>query len=78
MSIDDTIRSLVDRYRNPEEVERQFARLLQEDPRLREAYSEWCAELGYAPKWGYRERVREIFEQEGSVWDSLTEFEDEL
>lgn len=70
------IRSLIDHNRNIDAVEREFSRMLEDDDQLRADYEEWCTDLGYPRKSGYREYIQELFEVEGSVWDSLTEFED--
>ena len=45
-----------------------------DDEKLKEAYMDWCEELGLSPKTGYVDYIEEILESENSVWDSLSEF----
>lgn len=77
MDIEDMIRTIIDQYRSVDVVESEFLRMLHEDMELRNAYEEWCTDMGYSPKTGYMEYIQDVFESENSIWDTLTEFEDE-
>lgn len=77
MSIEDTIRTLIDQHRNIAAVEAEFALLLRDNSKFHELYNDWCTDLGYSTRTGYKECIKEIFDSEDSVWDSLSEFEDQ-
>ena len=74
MDIEETIRAIIDQHRSIDFVESEFQRQLNDDEKLKEAYMDWCEELGLTPKTGYVDYIEEILESENSVWDSLSEF----
>lgn len=77
IEIEDVIQSLIDQHGSIDFVESEFLRMINEDADLKNAYYEWCEGLDYSPKTGYKEYIEEVFESKDSIWDTLTEFEDE-
>lgn len=69
MDIEETIRAIIDQHRSIDFVESEFQRQLNDDEKLKEAYMDWCEELGLSPKTGYVDYIEEILESENSVWD---------
>ncbi len=77
IDIEEIIHTLIDQNGSIDFVESEFARMIDNDSELKNAYKEWCDDLGYSQKSGYKDYIEEVFESQDSVWDTLTEFEDE-
>ncbi len=77
IEIEDVIQSLIDQHGSIDFVESEFLRMINEDADLKNAYNEWCEVLDYSPKTGFKEYIEEVFESKDSIWNALTEFEDE-
>lgn len=77
MDIEYTIQAIIDQHRSFDFVQSEVQRRLNEDPDFKEAYLEWCENLGLSPKTGYVELIEEILESRNSVWDTLSEFGDD-
>lgn len=77
MDIEYTIQAIIDQHRSFDFVQSEVQRRLNEDSDFKEAYLEWCENLGLSPKTGYIELIEEILESRNSVWDTLSEFGDD-
>ena len=72
--ISDLLRELLDRFSNTSELDREFRRMLRDDPSLKDDYDVWCDDRGYKPATGYRDYIDEIVESQDSIWDTYHEF----
>lgn len=72
--ISDILRELLDRHSNTSALDREFKRLLRDDPTLQDDYAEWCEDHGYKQETGFRDFIDEIVESQDSFWDSYHEF----
>lgn len=72
--ISDLLRELLDRYSNTSQLDREFRRMLRDDPALAEDYEVWCEDQGYKTSTGFRDYINEIVESQDSFWDSYHEF----
>ena len=72
--ISDLLRELLDRYSNTGELDREFLRMLRDDPNLRDEYEVWCDDHGYKTSTGFRDFIDEIVESQDSFWDTYHEF----
>lgn len=54
-------------------AESEFKRLMYEDPEIRSAYRMWCEEEDTTEKYGFIVFCQERFDQEESLWDTLTD-----
>ncbi|MBQ9217745.1 MAG: hypothetical protein IJ724_13730 [Muribaculaceae bacterium] len=72
--ISDLLRELLDRYSNTGELDREFRRMLRDDPNLRDEYEVWCDDHGYKTSTGFRDFIDEIVESQDSFWDTYHEF----
>ena len=58
-------------------AESQFKQLLIDEPDLRKAYREYCREQGTSERNGFIEFCETYCSERDSVWDSLTDYNDE-
>ncbi|MBD5346795.1 MAG: hypothetical protein HDR92_06655 [Bacteroides sp.] len=58
-------------------AERAFKHDLSEDPELKQAYKEWCHEVGSSEKRGFSDYCEEYLDRQNEVWDSLNDFDNE-
>ena len=72
--ISDLLRELLGRYSNTVELDREFRRMLRDDPNLRDEYEVWCDDHGYKTSTGFRDFIDEIVESQDSFWDTYHEF----
>ena len=58
-------------------AEAEFKRTLVDDPELRKAYKEYCREQGTSEKNGFLEFCETYCHDQNSVWDSLSDYDNE-
>lgn len=68
---------LLEHSRTVDVADAEFRRIMADDPELRDAYREWCRENGYNPRTGFRDYAEEYLENRESVWDSLSDFDED-
>ncbi len=71
--ISEILRALLDQLSNTEEVEREFAEMMNDDPQLEEDYKLWCEDMGYGYKTGYQDFIDEQMRDREDFWDSMNE-----
>lgn len=54
-----------------------FKKALHEDPQLREDYSEWCLAVGSTEKNGFTDFCEEFLSNQDSIYDSLSDYNDD-
>lgn len=75
--IENYFRELLKEHRSVDIAESEFKKTMAEDPDLRERYSEWCHVVGSSERKGFRDFCDEYMERMDSVWESLTDYDDE-
>lgn len=60
-----------------DDAEAEFKRMTGEDPDLRRQYREWCHEMGYSERNGFRDYCQEYLDGQNEIWDSLTDYDNE-
>ncbi len=58
-------------------AEAEFKRAIAEDDELHEQYRQWCREVGNTEKRGFLDFCEEYLATQNSVWDSLSDYDDE-
>lgn len=71
--IADILRSLLDQFTSVSEAETAFARMLDDDNRLKSEYKEWCHARGVSTRSGYQNYLDELLESRDSIWENLNE-----
>lgn len=74
--ITDLFTSLLQEFRIIEVANREFQRMLDEDAELKADYAEWCEASGYSERDGFNEFAEEYIENQNSIWDSLTDYDE--
>ncbi len=59
------------------DAEAEFKRMIGEDSDLRRNYREWCHEMGYTERNGFREYGLEYLDGKNEIWNYLTDYDDE-
>lgn len=54
----------------------EFKKDLHEDQQLREAYKEWCHNVGSSEKNGFIDYAEEYMESQNDVWNNLSDFDE--
>lgn len=68
---------LLHQHRSVDIANDAFKKQLNDDPDLKTAYSEWCAETGNSEKNGFIDFCEEYLENQDSIYDSLSDYNDE-
>lgn len=69
--------ALLQEHRSIDIADDVFKKMIAEDPALRSEYSDWCHESGYTEKRGFADFCEEYLENQDSIFDSLSEYNDE-
>ena len=69
--------SLLVSFRSVDLAWREFNRMADDDPQLKEQYASWCEENGYTERYGFKDYAEEYIENQNSIWDSLTDYDAE-
>lgn len=75
--ITDIFVSLLNECKSSDIAEAEFKRIIADDAQLREKYTEWCHENGSSFRNGFLDFCEEYLDNRNSVWDSLTDFDDQ-
>ena len=75
--ITELFESLLVSFRSVDLAEREFNRMIDDDPQLKEQYGAWCEENGFTERYGFSEFATEYIENQNSIWDSLTDYDAE-
>lgn len=75
--ITDIFIKLLEECGSTDVAEAEFKRRLADDPELKENYNEWCHIHGYSFRHGFLDFCDEYLDHKNSVWDSLTDYDDE-
>ncbi|MDE5684938.1 MAG: hypothetical protein K2I26_00105 [Paramuribaculum sp.] len=64
-------------YGSVDIAESEFKKHLHEDPELKAAYKEWCAEVGSSDKRGFSDYCEEYLDSQDDIWNTLSDYNDE-
>lgn len=57
-------------------AESEFKMALHDDPEMKQAYREWCREVGSTEKNGFLDYCHEFMDSQDEVWNSLNDFDE--
>ena len=75
--ITDIFNSYLANHKSVDIAESAFKHDLSEDPELRQAYKDWCHEVGSSEKKGFLDYSDEYLARQDEVWDSLNDYDNE-
>lgn len=68
---------LIEQNKSLDIAQAEFKRILNDDPDLKAAYSDWCQSEGYSERDGFREFCEQYMESQDNIWDQLRDYDDE-
>ena len=68
-----TFNELLRSYGSVDMAEAEFKRLMVDDPKLYDAYREWCELNGHTERRGFLDYAEEYIENQNSIWDTLSD-----
>lgn len=68
---------LLESCRSIDVADAEFKRIIADDEDLRQQYRDWCTENGHTPRAGFTDFADEYYADRESVWDTLSDFDDE-
>lgn len=75
--ITELFETLLRNFRSVDVANLELQRMIDEDSDLKNEYAEWCEENGYSERYGFVEFAEEYIENQNSIWDSLTDYDDQ-
>lgn len=67
----------IEQYDSVDIAESEFKKDMHEDAELKNAYREWCHEVGSTEKRGFMDFCEEYLDNKNDIWDSLSSDYDE-
>lgn len=58
-------------------AEAEFKKDMHEDPELKAAYREWCANVGSSEKKGFFDFCEEFFDSQDTIWETLSDYNED-
>lgn len=77
IEITEIFNSYLSQHKSVDIAERAFKQDLAEDSALRQAYGQWCHDVGSTEKNGFYDYSEEYLEQQNEVWDALNDYDNE-
>ena len=68
--------NIINQTQSIDMAEAEFKRNMAEDDDLRNAYRDWCHEVGSTEKKGFLDFCDEYVDSRNEVWDSLTDYDE--
>lgn len=75
--LENYFKQLLTQNRSIDIAEAEFKKALADDPEMRKLYTQWCQEVGSSERNGFRDFCEEYRDNEESVWESLTDYDDQ-
>ena len=75
--ITDLFIDILSQHRSIDIADDAFKKMLPDDPELHAAYREWCASNGSSEKNGFIDFCEEYLAEQDSIYDSLSDYNDE-
>lgn len=69
--------SYLNQYKSVDIAESEFKKDIHVDPELRQAYRDWCDEVGSSEKDGFADYCEEYLDSQADIWNSLNDYNDE-
>lgn len=76
-NIEEFFLRLLSQHHSVDIADSDFKKQLAEDQDLKESYRQWCREVGSTERLGFRDWCEEYLENRDSVWDTLTDYDEE-
>lgn len=76
-NLEDIFRELIINHKSIDIADSEFKKMIAEDNELRQLYKDWCHEVGSTERLGFRDFCNEYIENQESVWESLTDYDEE-
>lgn len=76
--IEDYFRDILSQHSSIDIAEAEFKKAVAEDPELRKLYKDWCHEVGSSERSGFRDFCEEYRENLESVWDNLSDYNEDM
>lgn len=74
--ITEVFNQYLSQYDSIDIAEAEFKKNMHEDTELRDAYREWCHNVGSSEKSGFADYAEEYVENRNDVWNSLNDFDE--
>lgn len=75
--IEQYFEALLSEHHSVDIADSDFKMRIAENPELRAKYREWCHLVGSTERLGFRDWCAEYLESRDSVWDSLTDYDEQ-
>lgn len=75
-NLEDYFIQILNEHRSVDVADSEFKKIIGEDSELHKLYREWCHEYGHTERNGFREFCEEYRDNEDTVWDSLTDYDE--
>lgn len=76
--IETYFQEILSQHRSIDIAEAEFKKIIAEDPDLRSRYKEWCHEVGSSERSGFRDFCTEYRDNMESVWENLSDFDEDF
>lgn len=76
-NLEDIFRELIINHKSVDIADSEFKKMIAEDNELRQLYKDWCHEVGSTERLGFRDFCHEYIENQESIWESLTDYDEE-
>ena len=76
-TIEELFNSYLTQFKSVDIAESEFKKDLHTDPDMRRMYRQWCHEVGSSEKNGFTDYCDEYLRDQNSVWDTLSDYNDE-
>jgi len=75
--LEELFQYIINQHRSIDVADMEFHKMIADDPALRDQYRQWCHEVGNTERNGFRDYCNEYIDNQESVWDSLTDYDNE-
>lgn len=72
----DFFRTIIQQSGSYDIANSEFKRILAEDSDLKDEYKEWCDEMGYTERDGFKSFCEELLNDQDSIWDTLNDYDE--
>lgn len=77
IDITEIFHNVLSQFGSVDIAEAEFKKMIHEDPELKQAYREWCHEVGSSEKNGFFDYCDEYMDSQDSIWDTLNDYDAE-
>lgn len=77
IDITEIFHNVLSQFGSVDIAEAEFKKMIHEDPELKQAYRDWCHEVGSSEKNGFFDYCDEYMDSQDSIWDTLNDYDAE-